>query len=288
LRKSEVYSSWKDLTLSRKYIFFAIFYGLSSLIIPLTSQYLVNNLALAGILSNTITFILILALTLFFSQIFRFSQVILGEYLQREIFLQEVVHWKTNGLNEKAPYFFEVFSLMKSFSKSFSYLIELGLLVLFGLLLIISFHPFFIILGLIICSSIWWVFSTWRPAIRASLVESDQKYKMFYQILDDHYFENEDISGYIHKRDAHFHFIRKNTINVAVTIVISQIILIGAGIYLVELDELSVGQLVSAEITLSGILGSLLKLPKSLEALYDFETSKIKLKQALGEKYANE
>lgn len=286
LKKSEVYRSWKNLRLLKKFIFFAVLYGLSSLIIPLTTQYLVNTLALSGIFSNTLTFLLILMSALLMAQLFRYCQVILSEYLQREIFYNEVNDWRKANVNKQAPYFFEIFALMKSFSSSFSQVIEMVLLVIFGLLLIVSFHPVFLVLIVLIAIGIWLILSTWHPAIEASLEESGHKYWMYDQTSAGKELNESDVEKYLLLRDRHFKFIKKNKITVGMLVVISQLVFIGLGIYLIGLNQLSIGQFVSAEITLAGILSSMTKFPKSLESLYDYETSKIKLKYAMKEEHA--
>ncbi len=286
LKKSEVYRSWKNLRLLKKFIFFAVLYGLSSLIIPLTTQYLVNTLALSGIFSNTLTFLLILMSALLMAQLFRYCQVILSEYLQREIFYNEVNDWRKANVNKQAPYFFEIFALMKSFSSSFSQVIEMVLLVIFGLLLIVSFHPVFLVLIVLIAIGIWLILSTWHPAIEASLEESGHKYWMYDQTSTGKELNESDVEKYLLLRDRHFKFIKKNKITVGMLVVISQLVFIGLGIYLIELNQLSIGQFVSAEITLGGILSSMTKFPKSLESLYNYETSKIKLKYAMKEEHA--
>lgn len=281
MKRSEVYLSWKKLTLSRKYIFYAIIYGLSSLIIPLTTQYLVNNLALSGILSNTLTFLVLLSAALILSQVFKYSQVILNEYMQREIFFHEIKSWGKEGQNKQSPYFFEIFNMMKAFASSFSHLVELALLLVFGLLLILVFHPLFIVLLFILVASVWWIFASWNEAVDTSLKESEQKYILFKQKASGETLSESNIEDYLVERHHHFQYIKRNKFNVSVTFIVSQLFLIGIGIYLIEKNQLSVGQLVSAEIVLSGILSSLSKLPKTIESLYDYETSRVKIKGAL-------
>jgi ABC-type bacteriocin/lantibiotic exporter with double-glycine peptidase domain len=68
-----------------------------------------------------------------------------------------------------------------------------------------------------------------------------------------------------------------------VLFILCQISLLGGGTWLVQSQQLSIGQLVSAEIILSGIMVSLNKLPTALEGLYDYETSIYKLMKAKGE-----
>ena len=93
----------------------------------------------------------------------------------------------------------------------------------------------------------------------------------------------DEINSYLEARNDHFIFVKKNTLKMSVLFIICQIILLGGGTWMVENQQLSIGQLVSAEIILSGIMISLNKLPEALESLYDYETSTYKIKKAKGE-----
>lgn len=88
--------------------------------------------------------------------------------------------------------------------------------------------------------------------------------------------------NYLLAREERFGFIRRNTVKLFALYVVCQLALLGGGTYLVETAQLSIGQLVSAEIILSNIMISLHKLPDALEGLYDFETSLYKLNKAKG------
>jgi ABC-type bacteriocin/lantibiotic exporter with double-glycine peptidase domain len=271
----------KRIGLKKKYIIFSIFYGLSSLIIPFGTQFLVNNLALAGIWVNTISFLVIIATGLLVSQVFRYCQVIITEYMQRELFLIEMGRWQSQGHAKHAYYYFEIIKILKTYSKSFTNLVEMGLVLIFGLLTMIFFHPAFIILAFILYGFFHWVFSTTRPAIQTSIEESNKKYDIYHTIADNKKTEEEELNEYLHARNNHFHYIKRNALLVGILYVISQFYLLGVGLYLIQANQLSVGQLVSAEIILSGILAALMKLPQTLEDLYDFETSEYKLNKAL-------
>ncbi len=267
---------------SRKYILLSILYGLSTLIIPLATQYLVNSLALSSLMANTIIFMIILLVVLTFSQILRFSQVVILEFIQREIFVKEARLWSGNVNEMKSHYMLEIQNVMKSFSISWSHLVELGLSFLFGFFVIISLHPAFIILPLISLAALWLIFSFWNAAVASSVLESDEKYRLVDMKLMAHEIHDEDLVHFMKARDHHFTFIKRSTAIVGIAFVLSQLFLLGAGIWFIERSELSVGQLVAAEIILSGIMVSVTKLPKTMESLYDLETSKIKLEKALG------
>jgi putative ABC transport system ATP-binding protein len=271
----------KRINLNKKYFLFSIFYGLSTLIIPLGVQFLVNNLALAGIWLNTITFLIIICIGLILTQMLRYSQVVITEFMQREIFIREMGHWQSAQLSEKSYYYFEIIKLMKSYSMAFTNLVEMALVIGFGLFTILLFHPAFITLPLIIVLLIYLIYRDSGPAVDTSIEESNRKYDIFYKISDNLVIKDAEIDKYLSARSKHFKYIKRSTVLMALANILCQLLLLGVGIYFIQTNQLSVGQLVSAEIILSGIMASLIKLPKTMEDLYDFETSKFKIARAL-------
>jgi putative ABC transport system ATP-binding protein len=282
MRKSFFVQLLRSLELKRQYYLYAILYGLLSLVTPLASQFLVNQLALAGLWVNTLIFIVLLAVFLIISQFLKFGLVLLNEYIQRELFVTQGERWIKPEAGE-SPYYFEVHSLMKSFSLAFTSLVDLLLLSFFGLFVVMAFHPLFMSIAAILGIAFYSLFFSWDEAIRTSVVESDEKYKIFYCKHDGQRLEESHFEDFLKARHKHFYFIARNKIIVLSTTVITQLITLGGGIYLIQLEELSIGQLVSTEIILSGILAAFVKFPKTLEHLYDLETSGVKLDYALKE-----
>ena len=268
--------------LPKKYVILAVLYGLSNLVVPFATQFLVNSLSLSSIFANTFIFLIIVLCLLSLAQLLRYGQLVILEFIQREIFLVEAKKWEVQTLAKKSHYMLEIQTLMKSFSSAYGHLVELGLSVLFGFLVIMSFHPALIILPAITGAGFWYLFSTWQEAVRTSVVESNNKYKMVELKFNSEFLDDGIFAEFLRARDLHFSYIKRATIIVSVIFVVSQLYLLGTGIFLIELSQLSVGQLVSAEIILTGIMVSVTKLPKTMEALYDLDTSKIKLQLALG------
>lgn len=276
----------KLLRFHKTYVYFSLAYGLSTLIVPLGVQYLVNSLALSGLWLNISAFIIFIVIGLIFSQVIKHSQLILVESLQREIFCLEIEKWKNFNRKDYAHYYFEVLNLLKSFSKSYSNLIELGLVIVFGLTTIVMFHPMFISLVIIIVLAIIQIVKSSSPALSSSIQESDQKYKLFDIVQSEGVIEENDLIRFLSARNNHFKFVRKNSFKISTLMVVVQALLLAVGCYLVKNNQLSIGQLVSAEIIISGIFIPLSKLPLTLEAMYDYETSKYKISKALGGKDA--
>lgn len=265
----------------KTYIYYSLGYGFSTLIVPLGVQFLVNNLALSGIWLNTTVFIFFIIVGLILAQAIKHSQLVLVESLQREMFCHEMKGWRNFKHAEYSHYYFEVLNLLKSFSKSYSNIIELCLVMFFGLLTIVIFHPAFLPIAMIIIITIYHIYTSSAPALHSSIKESDEKYNIFDKIHNSETVEDVDIRSFLSARDNHFKFVRKNSFKIATLIVIVQALLLTLGCYLISINELSIGQLVSAEIIISGIFIPLTKLPLTLEAIYDYETSKFKISKAM-------
>jgi hypothetical protein len=274
----------KEISITRQYIYYAVAYGLSTLIIPFGVQYLVNRLALSGLIFNMLVFFLILGVGLILAQVIRYSQIILSEFLQRLIYRKEVRRWNQLRDVTYSHYFFEVHSLLKSFSKSFTHFVELGLIVIFGLSSMLLFHPFFIVPSLVVVLTIYLMIKSSKAAIYTSIKESDTKYALYNELASGKEVQDSVIESYLIARNNHFKFVRKNSFYISIVVVGIQLLVLGIGCYLIQVNQLSVGQLVSAEIIISGILISLLKLPQTLEDVYDFETGHYKIRYALGER----
>lgn len=277
----QFFQNFSKLSSNKLYVIYSMAYGLSSLIIPFGIQYLVNSLTLSGIWFNSLSFLMILTVGLTFSQIFKHSLVILLENLQREILVSEMEKWKNFSNKDKSYYFFEVPNLLKSFSKAYSHLIELGLLLGFGLVTIILFHPAFLLLPLMIGLVLWQIYKTFIPAIKGSIAESNQKYEIHEYIHQGGQVNDSHIDSYLNAREVNFSFTKINSFKICAIIIICQAILLGIGSFLIQKEQLSVGQLVSAEIILSGIIISLLKLPQTFESIFNYETSQYKIAKAL-------
>jgi hypothetical protein len=269
------------LSSHKMYVYYSLAYGLSTLIIPLGVQFLVNNLALSGIWLNITAFIIFITLGLVVAQSIKHSQLIIAESLEREIFCKEIERWKDLKRKEYSHYYFEVLNLLKSFSKSYSNIIEIALVMFFGLSTIIVFHPAFLTLAVIIILTVLHIYVSSRSAIDSSIKESNEKYHLFRKINSTEGIKDSDIFSFLKARDNHFNFIRKNSFKIGSLVVAVQAVLLSLGCYLIKINQLSVGQLVSAEIIVSGIFIPLSKLPLILEAIYDYEASKFKISMAL-------
>ena len=277
----EFFTIASNLKLRKPYYVYATLFGLTSLVVPLGAQFLVNNLALSGIWVNVLSFMIIFAIGLLMSNALGYYLVILKEFIQRELFMMETSKWLIQVEGRKNSYFLESIMLLKSFATVFTNFVEMSLILIFGLITIILFHPVFLVLPMFFIFTFILINRITKQAIRTSIAESDAKYDMLDLVLTNKNITENCLDKYLTNRDVHFSFIKSVSFKISLLHIVCQMSLLGGGIYLIEIDQLSIGQLIAAEIILSGILQSMSKLPGTLESLYDFETSVFKLKKAL-------
>jgi hypothetical protein len=280
----EFFKITMGLNLRRPYFIYATLFGLTSLILPLGAQFLVNNLALSGIWVNVISFIVLIALGLILSTSLKHYLLILKEYLQRELFVLEVTKWTLDVQGRGNKYFLEAVMLLKAYAYVFTNFVEIGLIVTFGLITITVFHPAFFILPILFVFTFYFISRLTNSAVKTSIIESDKKYEMFDLVLNNHAIDEKSLNTYLEARNNHFNFIKSISFKISLLNIFCHVLLLSGGIFLIELNQLSIGQLIASEIILTGVLVSLDKLPGTLESFYDFETNMYKLKKAFKEK----
>jgi putative ABC transport system ATP-binding protein len=280
LHQPKLFENLKRVRLTRVYAGLACVYGVSTLLIPFTTQFLVNNLALTGLWVSTFTFLGVTGAFLLASLFVKYLQYVLLEYIQRTLLFIQLSEWqrKVDLEDRESPYYFEVFSMLKSFSTIVSSGIDLGLKAFFGGLALVFIHPGFLILWVVFIFFLVLIRRVGKNGVTSSVEESTAKYNLYYRLMKSRHRDSGDaVTDVFRARHAHFYVVRKQTRLVFASHFVVQMILLVWGIYLVQLAQLSIGQFVSAEIIVSGIYISFANFPKILESFYDFETSCLKL-----------
>ncbi|MEX0362005.1 MAG: ATP-binding cassette domain-containing protein, partial [Allomuricauda sp.] len=170
--------------------------------------------------------------------------------------------------------------------------------IVFGLLLLSFYHPFFILYGLLLVLLIYVVFKfTAQRGLDTSLDESKNKYKVAHWIQEiarslvsfklsgktSHAVDKNDtlVADYLDAREGHFRvlvlqFIQMIGFKVLVT---AGLLLIGG--LLILNQEMNIGQFVAAEIIIILVISSVEKMILGLETFYDLLTSLEKLGQVV-------
>ncbi len=290
--------------------YYAIFAGLVNLSLPLGIQAIINLLQGAQISTSWIVLVVLVTLGVVFAGVLQLMQIRIIENVQQKIFTRASFEFsyrfpkiKMSELRnfyppELANRFFDTLTTQKGLAKILVDFPAALLQIIFGLMLLSFYHPFFIIYGLLLLLLVYIVFRyTAKRGLETSLKESKNKYKVAHWIQEiarslvsfklsgktNLALQKNDslVSEYLEARESHFkilviQFIQMIGFKVLVT---AGLLLIGG--ILVLNQEMNIGQFVAAEIIIVLVIGSVEKLITGLESFYDVLTSIEKLGQVV-------
>lgn len=290
--------------------YYAVFAGIVNLSLPLGIQAIINLIQGAQISTSWIVLVVFVTLGVAFVGILQLMQIRIIENVQQKIFTRSSFEFayrfpkiKMSELRnyyppELANRFFDTLTVQKGLSKILIDFPAALLQIIFGLLLLSFYHPFFIIYGILLLVLIYIVFRfTAQKGLDTSLDESKTKYKVAHWLQEvarsiisfklsgktSHALEKNDalVTEYLEARESHFRilviqFIQMIGFKVLVT---AGLLLIGG--LLVLNQEMNIGQFVAAEIIILLVIGSVEKLITGLETFYDLLTSLEKLGQVV-------
>ena len=290
----------------RSILIFSIIVGLLSLTTPLAVEAVVNTIAFGRYLQPLIVLSLIVFVFLAFRASLNVLMTVIGEFIQRKLFVRTVedlayrltrvplATWQTKHGPELVNRFFDIVNVQKITSKLLLESLMLFLQTLIGLSVLAFYHPFLLgyDLGLLAMMSII-LYLIGRGAIHTARHESQLKYETaaWLQEVVRHpatfkyngglgYAINradELTAKYIQSRQDHFSILIRQISFSAIMQAVAATTLLALGGYLVIVGQMTLGQLVAAELIVTVILGSFAKLGKDLESFYDLMASVDKL-----------
>ena len=285
---------------------FAVVIGLLALSSPIAVEALVNTVAFGQFVQPVVVLATILGVFLAFAAAMRAVQAYIAEIIQRRLFVRvagDLAHrlprvrsefWDRHYGPELTNRFFEVVTVQKVTTQLLLEGSSLLLQTLVGMAVIAFYHP--ILLGfdaflLLFILSI--IFVLGRGAVSTSVDESRQKYATAAWLEDLARYpsaftgrsgmafavEETDrrVASYLSARVEHFRILMRQVVASLALQVIASTVLLGIGGWLVIRGELSLGQLVAAELIVTVIVGSFAKIGKFLEGYYDVMASMDKL-----------
>jgi len=192
--------------------------------------------------------------------------------------------------------FFDILTVQKGLSKLLIDFSSAALQVVFGLILLSLYHPFFIVFGLVLTILVLAIFMlTAKSGLRTSLRESKHKYKLVHRLEEiartavsfklagnsDLPLRQTDfhVNDYLQAREKHFGvLVRQAGMMVGFKVIVAAGLLIVGGKLVMD-QKMNIGQFVAAEIIVLLIMSSVEKLIMSLETIYDVLTSLEKVGQ---------
>ena len=302
------------LQLEKKDIFhvfyYAIFSGLVTLSLPLGIQAIINLIQGAQVSTSWVVLVILVTVGVIFAGILQLMQLRIIENIQQRIFMRasfelsyrfpkiKIEELRNYYPPELANRFFDTLTIQKGLSKILIDVPTALLQILFALLLLSFYHPFFILFGLLVLGLVLVVFKfTARQGMETSLQESKHKYKVAHWIQEiarsvvsfklsgktNLALEKNDalVIDYLKARESHFkvlilQFIQMIGFKVLIT---AGLLLIGGALVLNQ--EMNIGQFVAAEIIILLVIASVEKLILGLESFYDVLTAIEKLGQVV-------
>lgn len=294
-------------------LYYAIFAGLVNLSVPLGIQAIVNLIQGARITTSWIVLVVLVTLGVAFVGILQLMQIRILENIQQKIFTRASFEFtyrfpkiKMSELKnfyppELANRFFDVITIQKGISKLVLDFPAAVLQIIFGLILLSLYHPFFIFYGILLVFLIYLVFRfTARNGLNTSIKESKVKYRIAHWIQEvartlisfkisgktQHAINKNDalVSKYLDARESHFQVLKLQFIQMIgfKTLVTAGLLVIGG--LLVLNQQMNIGQFVAAEIIILLIISSVEKMIMGLENIYDLLTSLEKLGEVVDKK----
>jgi ABC-type bacteriocin/lantibiotic exporter with double-glycine peptidase domain len=298
-------------------LYYAIFAGVLSLSLPLGIQAIVNLIQGAQISTSWIVLVVLVSLAVVFVGVLELLQFRIIENIQQKLFVRasfeftnrfpkiKMSELKNDYPPELANRFFDILTVQKGVSKLLIDFPAALLQILFGLLLLSLYHPFFIIYGFLLLGLIYVLFKySAQKGLDTSLEESRNKYRVAHWIqevarsivsfklsgktrlaLDKN---DRLVTDYISAREKHFNLLAFQFSKMIVFKLLVTAGLLVVGGLLVLNQQMNIGQFVAAEIIILLIIGSVEKLILGLESLYDVLTSLEKIGQVLDKDLENQ
>ncbi len=281
---------------------YGIFAGLISLTLPLGIQAIINFITGGAVSTSWILLVVLVIVGIILTGILQVKQLAITETLQQKIFSKasfefayRIPRFNLNHLNneylpELINRFFDTVSVQKGLSKILIDFSTSALQIIFGLLLLSFYHPFFIVFSFLLVILIFLIVRFTGPrGLKTSLEESHHKYQTAHWLEElarnvetfkmagesDLPLRNNDknTAGYLEARQSHFKvIISQFSLMIAFKAIVAAGLLLIGGILVFE-QQMNIGQFVAAEIIIILIMNSVEKLIGTIETIYDVLTS---------------
>ena len=304
----------KALEIERKDIvqilYYSVFGGFVSLTLPLGIQAIINLIQGAQVSTSWIILVIFVTVGVIFSGALQIMQLRIVETIQQRIFTRaafelcfrfpkiKMTELRNYYPPELANRFFDTLTFQKGISKILIDVPAAILQILFALILLSFYHPFFIVFGIFLLLLIYIVFKfTIQKGLQTSLLESKIKYKVAHWIQEvARTIISFKLSGktnlamtkndylvdkYLQARENHFKIlILQFTQMIGFKVIVTASLLLIGGILVLN-QQMNIGQFVAAEIVILLVITSVEKLIVGLESFYDVLTSIEKIGQVV-------
>lgn len=287
---------------------YSAFVGLISLSLPLGIQAIVGLIQVGQTNTSWIILVVFVILGIIATGVLKIFQMRITENIQQKIFTRAAFEfsYRIKNIKMEALYkhyapelmnrFLDIVSIQKGLPKILIEFSSAFFIVIFSLILLSLYHPFFILFSVLLLMLVYFIFQfTAKRGLVTSIAESSYKYQIIHWLEElsrtaitfkfagksdyplkktDYYTEK-----YLSARQSHFKIlILQYSLAIFFKVLVATGLLAIGGV-LVMNQQLNVGQFVAAEIIILVVMASVEKLVLSAESIYDILTSLEKIGQ---------
>jgi putative ABC transport system ATP-binding protein len=282
-------------------LMYAIAVGLFSLIVPLTVQELVNTFAFSIQPGMLVILLSIMAGILAFVAIFRALQFYVNDLVLRRIFARMTLTFarvfptiqSAHFRNEYTSRFFEIVFMQRAFSATFVEVINVLVSGVIGMILLVLYHPLFLVIDFFLILAVLIIGFLGKGGLQDTLHMSEAKYDTYHWFLEvaenlDHFkaSQSRDLilekadglaHAYVQARMTRFRDLMRQYIGSLSLQVLLHTGTLGMAGWLVARDELTIGQLVAAEVVIGAILTQMDSVTKRIYVFFYFAVALIEM-----------
>ncbi len=286
--------------------FYAILSGLVQLSVPIGVQAIIGFVLGASMVTSIYVLIVLVVLGVLAVGVMQINQMKIIEKIQQNIFARyafdfaektpkfDLLKSDNYYLPEKLNRFFDTLAVQKGLSKILLDVPAASIQILFGLILLALYHPFFIVFGLLLVGILWVILKfTSRRGLSTSIEESTYKYEVvawlqeMARVIKSFKFSqgthlnlqkmDKNVTNYLSARTSHFKVLLLQYKTLVAFKVIITTTMLTVGSYLLIEQQLNIGEFIAAEIVILTVIGAVEKLISSLDSVYDVVTGLEKL-----------
>ena len=287
-------------------IIYSIAIGVLSLAVPVATQSLVNTIAFGNLLQPLLVLSLVVLMVLVLSAILQMFRYHVVEILQRRVFVriasesvERLLRARTDVLRlgngpEIVNRFLEVVSLQKAGATLLVDGLSVAMQTITGMLLLGLYHPWLLAFDAVLAATLLIVlFPLGANAVSTAISESKAKYELVAWLQEvarnstafrgsqqsAWAFSKTDelVAKYLNFRAKHFRILLRQFGGTLAVQALASALLLGVGGLLVINRQLTLGQLVAAELVVTAVVSGISKVAKHLESYYDLLASLDKL-----------
>ncbi len=298
------FATWARTVLGpdRSFFSLAIVYGLGvgllSLATPISVQMLINSVANTALPAPLFTLAAVLFGLLALQGVLSGLRTYVMELFRRRFFARMVAETTLRAVHARNPFFtdarradlfnrfFEIMTVQKAMPSLLIGLFTLALQSAVGFVLTSFYHPVFLAFNLVVVLGLWAIWRLWsRGAMATAVAQSHAKYAAAHWLASigaSNGFYNSErriafamkgseavTTRYVAEHKRHFHYSFAQTIAYLGLYAVASASLLALGGWLVIQGQLSLGQLVAAELILSSIFYGISQLGAYIDIFYD-------------------